>query len=87
MTECFLRTIILNIGGIKYEIKLERENKILKNMKREYKKEIERLNRSLNGVIKAGRTLTLEELDTIYNNCDADSFEPIKEDEEYALSK
>lgn len=66
---------------------LERENKILKNMNREYKKEIERLNRSLNGVIKAGRTLTLEELDTIYNNCDADSFEPIKEDEEYAPSK
>lgn len=66
---------------------LERENKILKNMNREYKKEIERLNRSLNGVIKVGRTLTLEELDTIYNNCDADSFEPIKEDEEYAPSK
>ena len=66
---------------------LERENKILKNMNREYKKEIERLNRSLNGVIKAGRTLTLEELDTIYNNCNADSFEPIKEDEEYAPSK
>lgn len=66
---------------------LERENKILKNMNREYKKEIERLNRSLNGVIKAGRTLTLEELDTIYNNCDADSFEPIKEDEKYAPSK
>ena len=66
---------------------LERENKILKNMNREYKKEIERLNRNLNGVIKAGRTLTLEELDTIYNNCDADSFEPIKEDEEYAPSK
>ena len=66
---------------------VERENKILKNMNREYKKEIERLNRSLNGVIKAGRTLTLEELDTIYNNCDADSFEPIKEDEEYAPSK
>ena len=38
---------------------LERENKILKNMNMEYKKEIERLNRSLNGVIKAGRTLTL----------------------------
>ena len=56
-------------------------------MNREYKKEIERLNRNLNGVIKAGRTLTLEELDTIYNNCDADSFEPIKEDEEYAPSK
>lgn len=66
---------------------LERENKILKNMNREYKKEIERLNRSLNGVIKAGRTLTLEELKEIYNNCDADSFKPIKEDEEYAPSK
>ena len=56
-------------------------------MNREYKKEIERLNRNLNGVIKAGRTLTLEELDTIYNNCDADSFKPIKEDEKYAPSK
>ena len=66
---------------------LERENKILKNMNRAYKQEIERLNRSLNGVIKAGRTLTLEELNTIYNNCDVDSYEPIKEDEEYAPSK
>ena len=65
----------------------ERENKILKNMNREYKKEIKRLNRNLNGVIKAGRTLTSEELKAIYNNCDADSFKPIKECEEYAPTK
>lgn len=60
---------------------LENENKSLKKVNREYKKEIERLNRSLNGVIKAGRTLTAEELKEIYNNCDVDSFKPIKEDE------
>ena len=60
---------------------LERENKILKNMNREYKKEIERLNRKLNNANKTTRTLTEEELNEIYINNNENDFNEIKNKE------
>lgn len=56
---------------------LERENKILKNMNREYKKEIERLNRKLNNANKTTRTLTEEELNEIYINNSENDFKEL----------
>ena len=67
---------------------LKKENKILKNMNREYKKEIERLNRKLNNANKTTRTLTEEELNEIYINNNENDFNEIKNKEnEYVQTK
>ena len=60
---------------------LKKENKLLKNMNREYKKEIERLNRKLNNANKTTRTLTEEELNEIYINNNENDFNEIKNKE------
>lgn len=60
---------------------LENENKSLKKVNREYKKEIERLNRKLNNANKTTRTLTEEELNEIYINNNENDFNEIKNKE------
>ena len=60
---------------------LKKENKLLKNMNREYKKEIERLNKKLNNANKTTRTLTEEELNEIYINNNENDFNEIKNKE------
>lgn len=56
---------------------LENENKSLKKVNREYKKEIERLNRKLNNANKTTRTLTEEELNEIYINNSENDFKEL----------